>query len=157
MARRRFARRGPKRALNWNAPAVETALTSTAAGVQRNVTLLIAPVDGVTVIRILGNIMMVPTADTNSVFHLGIQKVPEGILLQDPDLTGDVEQEGWMWWMSRFVLSSALGGGFNPSVNYPIDIRVKRKLKEDDSIIVSIVGTAAYSSTLNFRILTMAT
>ncbi len=158
MAHRRTRRRaaGARRSTNWNAPFVQDAQTSVAAGVQTNGTLIIGPPDGVTVVRILGNVSLQSTADVANWFHLGFQFTSENGTLQPVHTVIGVETDVWMYWTSRLI-PLRLEGGLGPMLNFPVDIRVGRKLKEDETVSVSVRAINAYVYSFNLRILEMAT
>ena len=146
---------GSKRLTNWNAPFVQTATSNVATGVTSLGTLVIAPDDGVTIIRIIGNLGLAPQADTRMIAHYGIIMTPEGQTAPEPDVATGVEQSLWLWWGSRTYQPAAINT--QESANIPFDVRVKRKMREDDTLSIIVVCNQAYNFNFQVRLLEMAT
>ena len=130
---------------------IATALTSVAAGVTQQITLISSFDEPVTVVRIIGEVIMVPQADTVMVGHWAIYKSPGAVEAIEPDQSNDVTQGAIMHWQSVFVHSSTIGRMNNLDRASKVDIRVKRKLNPEDSIKMSLVSPAAYDHVVNLR------
>lgn len=162
MARRRTFRRGASktRLMEWSALA-EVTTTATAASVVRSLTLLGGQDPKATVYRILGDVVMLGTADANMIYHLGVYRATEntggGIQLLDPSLSADVAREDWLWWRSGFIPGSAGRRSGNEIFPLKFDIKVKRILGSDQSIVFVMHSDIAYTSLINARMLIKAT
>ena len=153
MAQRRYARaRAPRRSMEWIAGNVDTVLAATGAGVVRTITL-VGQDDTQTVIRIVGSIWMAPTSVVDAVIYAGIFKDMTTMAAVDPGNSAHVAHDYWLWWTARTV--DATYGQAGDGAHIPIDIRVKRKLKQEEHLSLVFNCSVAYTTTANLRVLRM--
>lgn len=111
----------------------------------------------ITCFRIVGNIVIEPDAAA-SLIRMGVYKAVRGQTgtpqVLDPDITGSVENDTWLWWTSHRV--NAFNAAVAP-VNIPVDIKVKRILEVGERINIGIVGDTQFSRAFDFRILSKVT
>jgi len=157
--KRRFARSRLKQQLFWKAVTANgftNVAADTATRVQQIAGTGLAPAaqapESWTFRRILLRLSILNGAAANFV-HMGVivQSVNETVL---SPRTGAGDNR-WMWWSSMYIPASSLV----PSVSVPmaggnlIDIKVNRRMSQDEALYFCVEGTEAFDYVSNWRFL----
>lgn len=148
---------GPKRQTQWLAAVTENSFTAGTAGTLSTTTLVAGVASGFTLLRIVGSGLLMATNPSTDDFvaYWGIYSAPEaGALLLDPSVSADITKESWLHWNAVYS-DKAQGASDTRRQSFPIDIRVKRKMAEEDVILLAFKGISAYTFCWNLRALVM--
>ncbi len=155
--RARGRARGPKRKTQWYNGVMGTAWVDVAAGVQTDITIYVADTEDVgTLERIFGNLSLMPQSDVRAVFNMGIVKT-EGHIgstnIPDVEVAGD-QDVSWLWKTMRSHSTGTVEppGGAG-ATNLLFDIKAKRILRNNDSLVLSFNCDIAYSYAAFARLL----
>ncbi len=149
MLRARYGRAAaPRWMKDWRSLSVGTAFTNVAAGVTTGLAVITGLDDPATLIRVVGNVSIIPQADVTMIVHMGLYWSDRtGLATLVPSTSGDITRHNWMWWTARARSPT----GESDAMNIPIDIRVKRKLQSENDVIFAIYSLVAYSYVVNLR------
>lgn len=114
--------------------------------------LVSATIDGVTIVRMVGNLIFTPTA-TAGVSTVVIHRCPANYTVNSVSVTNGQavyeNKENILWAATVYTVASATG----PQISMPLDVRGMRKLKAGDKIYLSTLGSAANLSYVTGQII----
>ncbi len=166
MARRRYIPQGSGRPFRrarrqtfWIDCAVEPSVNLTAAGTTRVVTLFDQTLDeetSFTLLRLIGRVTVEPQAAPGAntlvpIYH-GIQVVRVNEPVVPPSTAAGISDEAWLHWNSIVFNDGTIARQVSVENAFPmLDIRVKRKLNNDNRLLWAGNCAAAWASLVNFR------